>query len=159
MHWEEDMAPASGLAANETIMTTTEQVASARSLDEDVLRPPAESQVRLQFTLEDGTTLPLPDELIGIVVHTLETVRSGGTITIGSIPEELTTTAAADLLGISRTTLMKRIRQGEVPSHKVGTHTRLKSADILAIREEQRRSRREAAHELLDLGDELGMHN
>lgn len=153
------MAPVSALAANETIMTTTEQVASARSLDEDVLRPPTESRVCLQFSLDDGTTLPLPDDLIGIVVHTLETVRSGGTITIGSIPEELTTTAAAGLLGISRTTLMKRIRQGEIPSHKVGTHTRLKSADVLAIRDEQRRRRREAADKILDLGDELGMHN
>jgi len=35
----------------------------------------------------------------------------------------------------------------------------LKSADILAIREDHRRSRREAAHKLLDIGDELGMHN
>lgn len=153
------MAPASALAAGETIMTTSEQVASARSLDEGVLQPPTGSGVHLQFARDDGSTLPLPDELIGIVVHTLQTIRRGGTITIGSIPEELTTTAAADLLGISRTTLMKRIRQGEIPSHKVGTHTRLKSSDILALRQEQRRRQHEAALKLLDLEDELDMHN
>lgn len=44
-------------------------------------------------------------------------------------------------------------------TEQVGTHNRLKTADILASRDEQRRSRREAAHKLLDLGDELGMHN
>lgn len=151
------MAPA--LAANETLMISTEQVESARTLDEGVFRPVAGSPLHLQLTTADGSTMRLPDELVGVVMHTLDVVRRGGTITIGSIPEELTTTAAADLLGISRTTLMKRIRQREVPSHKVGTHTRLKSADILAIRDEQRRNRRAAALELLDLGDELGMHD
>lgn len=44
-------------------------------------------------------------------------------------------------------------------TEQVGTHTRQKSADVLAIWEDHRRSRREVAHKLLDLGDELGMHN
>lgn len=153
------MAPAAALAASETIMTTSEQVTSARSLDRDVLEPRTEDPVRLQFARGDGSVLELPDELVGIVLHTLQTVRDGGTLTIGSIPEELTTTAAADLLGVSRTTLMKRIHRGEIPSHKVGTHTRLKSADVLAVRDAQRRRSHEAALKLLDLEDDMGMHN
>ncbi len=153
------MASALALAIHETIMTTPEQTASARSLDENILEPRTPSSIHLQFATEDGSTLVLPDELIGIVLHTLQTVRDGGSITIGSIPEELTTTAAANMLGISRTTLMKKVRNEEIPSHKVGTHTRLNSADVLAARDEQRRRQREAALKLLEIEDDLDMHN
>lgn len=154
------MSPASALATNETLTMSPEQVASAQALDERTLAPAQVSRMRLQFMFEDGSTAELPDTLISVVQRTLRSIGDGkNTLTIGSLPSELTTTAAADLLGISRTTLMKRIHRGEIPSHKVGTHTRLKASDVLAAQESARAGRREAAERLLDLEDELGMHN
>ncbi len=126
------MSPASALATNETLTMSPEQVASAQALDKRTLAPAQVSRMRLQFMFEDGSTAGLPDTLISVVQRTLRSIGDGNTLTIGSLPSELTTTAAADLLGISRTTLMKRIHRGEIPSHKVGTHTRLKASDVLA---------------------------
>ena len=97
----------------------------------------------------------IPDELRALVNRVLQAVADGGTLTIGSMPEELTTTVAAKELGISRPTLMKMIHADEIPARRVGTHHRVKSSDITAFKEAQRARQREALHELQLLSDEL----
>ena len=87
----------------------------------------------------------------------LQQVAAGGTVVVGSLPEELTTSVAAEQLGVSRTTLMKHIRSGRLPSHKVGTHTRVKTRDLQVFRRELITGQRKALEELLALEDELGL--
>ena len=50
-----------------------------------------------------------------------------------SVPQELTTTVAAKRLGISRPTLMKLIREGKIPAHKVRSHMRLLTTDVSIV--------------------------
>lgn len=98
----------------------------------------------------------LPPELGRILQQVLEAVGRGGTITVGAIPEELTTTTAAEILDVSRPTLMKMIRAGEIPAHLVGTHHRLKAEDVFARLRQRRAREREALQALLEAeGDEL----
>ncbi|MBY6709085.1 helix-turn-helix domain-containing protein [Rhodococcus sp. BP-241] len=104
-----------------------------------------------------GHQTPMPTELAAIVRQVLEVVSRGGTVTVGSVPKELTTTAAAKLLGVSRPTLMKLISQGDIPSHKVRSHTRVLSEDIMDYRDGQRQARLAAFEEMRDLEDELGL--
>lgn len=97
---------------------------------------------------------PLPPALAKILAEIVEAIASGHTVVVGSLPEELSTTVAAQQLGISRPTLMKMIRSGEIAAHKVGSHHRLKSADVLAFRRERRAAQRRALAELNELLDE-----
>ncbi|MDJ0363107.1 helix-turn-helix domain-containing protein [Rhodococcus sp. H29-C3] len=99
----------------------------------------------------------MPSDLVAIMRQVLEVVSRGGTVTVGTVPDELTTTAAAKLLGISRPTLMKLIAQGAIEGHKVGSHTRVKSDNVMSYKEAQRRSRLAAFEEVRDLEDELGL--
>ena len=46
----------------------------------------------------------------------------------------MTTTVAAQRIGVSRPTLMKAIRAGELPAHKVGSHFRIRTEDADAFR-------------------------
>ena len=85
----------------------------------------------------------------------LEQIAEGRTFTIGTLPEELTTTVAAEQLGISRMTLMKAIRDGELRAHKVGTHTRVNTKDVLALRTRRIEHQRHALEELLAVEDEF----
>lgn len=95
----------------------------------------------------------LPREVGLLLQQVLQAVASGHEVSVSAVPPELTTSTAASLLGISRPTLMKMVERGELPAHKVGTHTRLNSADIFAFvraRQERRRAAFDELRELLD---------
>ncbi|QWW19511.1 helix-turn-helix domain-containing protein [Schaalia sp. 19OD2882] len=134
---------------------TEKQHASALSIEPELLRPERQHQVRLHLSADDGTSIDLPDELVGVVLSALRVVRDGGGFSIASMPEELTTSAAAHVLGISRPTLMKRVREGAIASHKVGTHTRFKASDILELRARQRAAQRRAVLEMMELETDI----
>ena len=104
--------------------------------------------------LEDGTTVELPRHLSRFLAHLVQRAASGATIFTSSLPEELTTTTAADQLGVSRPTLMKMIAAGEIAATKVKSHTRLRRDDVLELRQRREARRSEAALELLRSGEE-----
>ncbi|MDV6286641.1 helix-turn-helix domain-containing protein [Rhodococcus jostii] len=99
----------------------------------------------------------VPPELARILAKVVAVVAAGGTVTIGSMPSEVTTTTAAHMLDISRPTLMKLIGEGEIPAYKVGTHTRLKSGDVIAYQERLRDAQRAAFDDLRAFEDAEGM--
>lgn len=105
-------------------------------------------------TAPSGESIPLPPELSAIMSRILRAMAEGGTITVSAMPEELTTTMAAKQLGVSRPTLMKMIREREIKARKVGTHTRLRTADVLKFRRQRRERRRRAFAELRALEEE-----
>lgn len=86
---------------------------------------------------------------VGVLIQTvLQAVASGRDVSITTVPRELTTSTAASLIGVSRPTLMRMIERHEIAAHKVGTHTRLSSADVFAFIR-QRQDRRCAAFDRL----------
>ncbi|WP_105565677.1 helix-turn-helix domain-containing protein [Microbacterium halophytorum] len=99
--------------------------------------------VGTKVVLDDATEVELPAELAELVSFVLSGVTQGS-LSIRSTPDELTTRTASQLIGISRPTLMKLVEQGEIPSHKVGTHHRFAHRDVVDFvarrREEQRRA-------------------
>jgi excisionase family DNA binding protein len=101
----------------------------------------------------DGVAGAAPDELSRLITAVVDAVAAGAAVTVGALPDELTTTAAAELLGVSRPTLMKLIGSGEVAAHKVGTHTRLRTADVVAFRRARLARQRRAFEELLAAED------
>ncbi|WP_104118361.1 helix-turn-helix domain-containing protein [Arthrobacter sp. B1805] len=130
-----------------TEVTTTEQQASqARAVVEvlhaDNIPPTRDASVALGR--EDGNVVPVPPELFSILQQVVEVISSGGTVTVGTLPKELTTTVAASILGISRPTLMKLISKGEISAHKVGTHSRVFASDVLEYKARRSVSRRSA---------------
>jgi excisionase family DNA binding protein len=85
------------------------------------------------FTLElshDNLKVALSPALSSVVVDLLRNLAQGGHVTISSAPEFLTTTEAAHRIGISRPTLMKAVAAGDLPSFKVGTHTRFATKEV-----------------------------
>lgn len=103
----------------------------------------------------DSSQVSLPPELAQVLARVVEVMARGGSVTVGSVPEELTTTVAAELLGISRPTLMKMIRNDEISSHLVGSHHRLKRSDVLDFKRVRLERQRQALDELRALEDSL----
>jgi len=107
---------------------------------------------RLSFLLDDGSQIELSPKLARLFADVLNAV-SNGQVTIQATPRELTTTVAADMLGVSRPTLMKWITAGDLTAHRVGSHTRVKTEDLLAFGLELRQ-RRQKSFEALRAWDE-----
>lgn len=91
----------------------------------------------------DGRNVDLPKDVSVIVTTVLESLSKGSRVVISTTPNELRTTAAAEMLGISRPTLLKLVREGELPSHKVGAHHRFLLNDVLEYRDKQQEIKRE----------------
>lgn len=105
---------------------------------------------RLQFLidLEDGRQLPLPPSTSALLEAVLHVAAKGGRVTFSTLPSEMTTAAAAAWLGISRPTLMKLIREKKIPSHKAGSHTRIKTDDLKSFRESRNLNQKKTFAEL-----------
>ena len=71
--------------------------------------------------------------------------------------EEFTTTQAADLLNVSRPHLVKLLKEGEIPYHKVGSHHRVRRSDVLTYKKAQRAQAEDALQSLTDQAQELDM--
>lgn len=112
--------------------------------------------VKVWISVDQEPPSPAPSRLQDLIDTTLAALSSNREVSIREIPPQLTTTDAAQLLAISRPTLMKLIEAGEVAAVKVGTHTRVRREDVLALRDRKARARRRAFDELreMNLDDE-----
>lgn len=96
-----------------------------------------------------------------MILDALASIAERGEVVIGRVPDELTSTVAADMLGVSRPTLLKWSREGLIDSFKVGSHTRFRREDIIRFHTERERERRQAFNELraLDAADDTALLN
>ncbi|KAF0848649.1 helix-turn-helix domain-containing protein [Nocardia caishijiensis] len=135
------------------------EVAEARTFISDVEQAngsrPTAGSAGITVALETGASVEMPAGLTALISQVLDLVARGCTVTVGSVPNEVTTTVAARMLDISRPTLVKLIREGRIPAHKVGSHTRLKTADVLSHRDSQRAEQRAAFDDLRAFEDDL----
>ena len=113
------------------------------------------NQIDQAAALDPKQLADLPAELAEIVQQTLAVIARGGTVTIGALPDELTTTTAANMLGVSPPTLMKLLHDEALPSHKVGSHARVFARDVLAYRDRKRSEQRAALDDLRAFEDGL----
>jgi len=74
----------------------------------------------------------VPREAFDLFLEILGQMANGNAVTIVPVHAELTTQEAADLLNVSRPFLIGLVEEGKLPCRKVGTHRRIRYADVLA---------------------------
>src|SRR5699024_464829 len=137
----------SALASSERITMSDQTVKDAR----DTVIPGGAS---LALRLADGEEVELPTSIQQRLLHALKLIAQQGSVSIGQLPVELTSTVAADLLSISRPTLMKWVAEGRIGSYKKGSHTRFNRDEVLDLRQRNAAARRSAFEELRSLDEE-----
>ena len=85
---------------------------------------------------EDQVELPV--EVFRLLRQVIGALRRGVGVTVAPVTQTLSTQQAADLLGVSRPTIVKLLDQTEIPYERVGTHRRILLRDLLAYREQRR---------------------
>ena len=99
------------------------------------------------------------------IVHELAEGRAVAVRTLSGEEEEVTTSQAARLLGMSRPTLIDLLERGEIPYRMVGTHRRIPRGAVMdfrrrtgpAVRVPTREERERGLREMAEYTDRLGL--
>jgi excisionase family DNA binding protein len=114
---------------------------------------------KLEFQTSNGETFSIPSEVIPIFQEVLEQLSNERAVLVLALDSELSTFEAADLLGVSRPFVKRLLEQGKIPFHMVGTHHRVRLADMLKYQEQQYQDSLEAMAELSAQAQELGLYS
>lgn len=110
------------------------EVASFLSAYKEKYGEDAEPQFFLSGRDEDSH-IALPRELYDILVEAVDALNSGKAVTIHPNNLTVTTQEAAEILGVSRPTVVKLVEEGMIPATKVRRHRRLMLNDVIAYRD------------------------
>ncbi|MDL5487462.1 excisionase family DNA-binding protein [Microbacterium wangruii] len=109
----------------------------------------------------DGEQIPLPMAAYDVLRQVVRAMEHGASVSVEPIDKRLTTQDAADLLGVSRSTLLRLLDEGELSYERLGDarHRRLRLQDVLAYRDRKRADRRSRLDELTRQADEDGLYD
>ncbi|MFN7646998.1 MAG: excisionase family DNA-binding protein [Acidobacteriota bacterium] len=114
----------------------------------------------LQFRMLDdptGGTVKLPATAVQMLIHILEEMARGNAVTLIPVHAELTTQKAADMLNISRPSLIQLLDEGKIEYRRVGTHRRVRFEALMAYKRRADAERRAVLAELAAYDQELGL--
>lgn len=106
----------------------------------------------------DGQAVNLPGEVLRVLSEAVRAMQQGKAITVAPVDQLLTTQEAADFLGISRPTLVKKLEDGLIEFERTtgGKHRRVRLVDVLQYRDGRRVERRKALRELVSEAQRAG---
>ena len=132
---------------------------SGRALS-TVLQTRADTQ-QIDFHDDKGAvrTVRIPTSALRLLLEVLTEIGQGNAVSVIPIHAELTTQEAADVLGISRSTLVRMLEAGELPFERIRRHRRLYLSDVLEYRERQRRASDEALSDMVADAQAMGAYD
>ena len=80
----------------------------------------------------------VPAEMHRVLLQVVEALHAGKAVTVAPQSMILTTQQAADLLHVSRPTVVKLIEDGKIPCERPGNRRQLRLSDVLAHRDRRR---------------------
>lgn len=101
--------------------------------------------------------IELPDALSRLVMSVIEGVSKGDTVTISTIPEEISAPTAASMLGISRPTFLKWAKERNLTTKKVGSQKRFLSKEVMELRRNRIREQLKQFEDLQRQMEEYGV--
>lgn len=112
-----------------------------------------------QLVIHDDDRIPLPREVAEVLRSVVFALHDGHAVTIAPQHTTLTTQEAADILGVSRPTLVKLLEDDVIPHTRPGRHRRVRLSDVLDYQGRQRHHRDTALDELAGLSADAGLYD
>ncbi len=121
------------------------------------LQKGAPMQLRILDNDSPGGTVKLPASVVGLLVRILEEMARGNAVTLIPVHAELTTQEAADMLNVSRPSLIHLLDEGKIEFRRVGTHRRVRFEALMNYKRRADAERRAVLEELAAYDQELGI--
>lgn len=103
--------------------------------------------------------IELSSEMVDIIRYVLEAMRRGMAVSIVPQHTTLSTQQAADLLGVSRPTLIRILDDGEIPFVRMRRHRQLYLIDVLEYQQRQRRVADESLSDIVADAEMFGEYD
>jgi excisionase family DNA binding protein len=107
--------------------------------------------------IDGAPLLKLPPKVLRLIAEMLGSLAQGKAVALMPKEMDLTTQVAAQLLNVSRPYFIRLLEQGKLPYHMVGSHRRVRLADILDYKETRTKNSQEKLQALLKQAQELNM--
>lgn len=114
---------------------------------------------RAKLVGPDGTTVELPDQVYQVLRDVAAAMSRGLAITVAPHNTLLTTQEAADLLSISRPTLVRLLTDGLIAFELRGRHRRIRLADLLEYQRTVRTERRKILDQMTRDAEDDGLYD
>ena len=108
---------------------------------------------------ETEEKIKIPKSALVLLAKILKEISQGNPISIVPIATEMTTQAAAELLGCSRPHVVKLLEEGQIKYTKVGKHRRVKYEDVLSYKKLLKAKQKSAITEIMQLDEESGLYD
>ena len=108
---------------------------------------------------ETSEKIRIPLNALKLLVKILEETSKGKLVSIVPIATEMTTQAAAELLGCSRPHLIKLLEKGEIQFTKIGKHRRIRYEDIVKYKKEMKARQKKLLIEIMKSDEESGLYD
>ena len=107
----------------------------------------------------DGRSVELPEPMFEVLLQVAAAMRAGLAVTVAPHHLTLSTQEAADLLRISRTTLVRLLENGAIPFEKPSRHRKVRLDDLLEYRRQQRSQAERAFADMVADTERLGLYD
>jgi excisionase family DNA binding protein len=114
---------------------------------------------RPRLTGPDGRSVELPEPMFEVLLQVAAAMRAGLAVTVAPHHLTLSTQEAADLLRISRTTLVRLLETGAIPFEKPSRHRKVRLDDLLEYRRRQRSQAELAFADMIADTERLGLYD
>ena len=142
--------------------TKKEQIAAMESYDalaatlEELRTENPEIEIEIEETEEK---IKIPLLALKLLAKILKATGQGKPISVVPIATEMTTQAAAELVGCSRPHLVKILEEGNIPFTKIGKHRRVKFEDVMKYKKEMKLNQKKHLIEIMKSDEELGLYD
>lgn len=101
--------------------------------------------------------LVLPAEAVKLMMDVLEQLSLNKTVSVVAADKMMTTQEAASFLRVSRPFITKLLKAEKIPFQQVGTHRRIRFADLQNYKTKTDSLRERSLDEIAEIGQDIGI--
>ncbi len=108
---------------------------------------------------ETEEKIKIPLKALKLLALMLRALSQGRPVSIVAGATEMTTQAAAEMLGCSRPYLIKLLEEEKIPFTTVGRHRRIKFEDVINYKKQQKANQKALLIDIMRGDEELGLYD